>query len=39
VELAGRYADTEPRNVFVVIHENKVAYWSFGDGAGQYLAT
>ena len=38
-ELAGKYAGTEPRNVFVVIHENQFADWSFGDGAGQYLAT
>ena len=36
-ELAGKYADTEPRNVFVTIHENQFADWSFGDGVGQYL--
>jgi phenylpyruvate tautomerase PptA (4-oxalocrotonate tautomerase family) len=36
-ELAGKYAGTEPRNVFVTIHENQVADWSFGDGVGQYL--
>lgn len=36
-ELAGKYADTEPRNVFVTLHENQFADWSFGDGIGQYL--
>jgi phenylpyruvate tautomerase PptA (4-oxalocrotonate tautomerase family) len=36
-ELAGKYAGTEPRNVFVTIHENQFADWSFGDGIGQYL--
>jgi phenylpyruvate tautomerase PptA (4-oxalocrotonate tautomerase family) len=36
-ELAGRYADTEPRNVFVTIHENQFSDWSFGNGIGQYL--
>lgn len=36
-ELAGKYAGTEPRNVFVTIHENQFADWSFGDGVGQYL--
>jgi hypothetical protein len=36
-ELAGKYADTEPRNVFVTIHENQFADWSFGNGIGQYL--
>ena len=36
-ELAGKYADTEPRNVFVTIHENQFADWSFGDGIAQYL--
>ncbi len=36
-ELASEYADTEPRNVFVTIHENQVADWSFGDGVAQYL--
>lgn len=36
-ELAGTYADTEPRNVFVTIHENEFADWSFGDGVAQYL--
>ena len=38
-ELASKYAGTEPRNVFVVIHENQFADWSFGDGIGQYLGT
>ena len=36
-ELAGKYADTEPRNVFVTIHENQLADWSFGNGVAQYL--
>jgi TetR/AcrR family transcriptional repressor of nem operon len=36
-ELASKYADTEPRNVFVTIHENQFADWSFGNGVGQYL--
>ena len=36
-ELAGKYAGTEPRKVFVTIHENQFADWSFGDGVGQYL--
>ena len=36
-ELAGKYADTEPRNVFVAIHENQFADWSFGNGVAQYL--
>jgi phenylpyruvate tautomerase PptA (4-oxalocrotonate tautomerase family) len=36
-ELAGKYADTEPRNVFVTIHENQFSDWSFGNGIGQYL--
>ena len=36
-ELAAKYAGTEPRNVFVTIHENQFADWSFGDGIGQYL--
>jgi hypothetical protein len=36
-ELAGKYAGTEPKNVFVTIHENQFADWSFGEGVGQYL--
>jgi len=36
-ELAGTYAGTEPRNVFVTIHENQFADWSFGAGVAQYL--
>ena len=36
-ELAGKYAGTEPGNVFVTIHENQFADWSFGEGVGQYL--
>ena len=38
-ELASKYAGTEPRNMFVTIHENQFADWSFGDGVGQYLLT
>jgi 4-oxalocrotonate tautomerase family enzyme len=37
-ELASKYADVEPRNVFVTLHENQFADWSFGDGVAQYLA-
>ena len=36
-ELAVKYADTEPRNVFVTVHENQFSDWSFGNGIGQYL--
>jgi phenylpyruvate tautomerase PptA (4-oxalocrotonate tautomerase family) len=36
-ELASKYAGTEPRNVFVAIHENQLADWSFGNGVAQYL--
>jgi phenylpyruvate tautomerase PptA (4-oxalocrotonate tautomerase family) len=36
-ELAAKYADTEPRNVFVTLHENQFADWSFGNGVAQYL--
>ena len=36
-ELAGKYAGTEPGNVFITIHENQLADWSFGDGTAQYL--
>jgi 4-oxalocrotonate tautomerase family enzyme len=36
-ELASKYADVEPRNVLVTIHENQFADWSFGDGVAQYL--
>jgi phenylpyruvate tautomerase PptA (4-oxalocrotonate tautomerase family) len=36
-ELAGKYADVEPRNVFITVHENQFADWSFGDGVAQYL--
>jgi 4-oxalocrotonate tautomerase family enzyme len=36
-ELAAKYADIEPRNVFVTIHENQFADWSFGNGVAQYL--
>jgi 4-oxalocrotonate tautomerase family enzyme len=36
-ELASEYAGTEPRNVFVTIHENDLPDWSFGDGIAQYV--
>jgi phenylpyruvate tautomerase PptA (4-oxalocrotonate tautomerase family) len=36
-ELASKYADVEPRNVFVTLHENQFADWSFGEGVAQYL--
>ncbi|GGS57137.1 tautomerase family protein [Streptomyces violaceus] len=36
-ELAQAYADTEPRNVFVVLTENESADWSLGEGLAQYL--
>jgi 4-oxalocrotonate tautomerase family enzyme len=35
-ELASEYAGTEPRNVFVTIHENDLPDWSFGGGIAQY---
>ena len=34
-ELAAKHADTEPRNVFVTIHQNQLADWSFGNGVAQ----
>jgi phenylpyruvate tautomerase PptA (4-oxalocrotonate tautomerase family) len=36
-ELSARYADTEPGNVFIALHENQFADWSFGNGVAQYL--
>lgn len=36
-ELAHSYAGTEPRNVFVAIHENEPPDWSFGEGIAQYV--
>jgi len=36
-ELATEYADIEPRNVMVVIHENDLPDWSFGNGVAQYV--
>ena len=36
-ELASKYTGIEPRNMFVVIHENHFADWSFGEGVAQYL--
>jgi phenylpyruvate tautomerase PptA (4-oxalocrotonate tautomerase family) len=35
-ELASEYAGIEPRNVFVVIRENDLPDWSFGNGIAQY---
>lgn len=35
-ELAGKYGAAEPRNVLVVIHENQLVDWSFGNGVAQY---
>lgn len=35
-QLASQHADTEPRNIFVTIHENDLPDWSFGDGIAQY---
>jgi phenylpyruvate tautomerase PptA (4-oxalocrotonate tautomerase family) len=36
-ELSARYGGTDPRNVFITIHENQFADWSFGSGVAQYL--
>jgi phenylpyruvate tautomerase PptA (4-oxalocrotonate tautomerase family) len=36
-ELAGKYTGIQPRDMFVVIHENQFADWSFGEGVAQYL--
>ncbi|MFD5231527.1 tautomerase family protein [Streptomyces qaidamensis] len=36
-ERAHASADTEPRNVFVVLTENESADWSLGEGVAQYL--
>ncbi|WP_410658957.1 tautomerase family protein [Amycolatopsis sp. lyj-112] len=35
-ELAGEYAGTEPRNVFVTITETDPINWSLGNGEAQY---
>ncbi|UJW29521.1 tautomerase family protein [Saccharothrix sp. AJ9571] len=35
-ELAGKYAGTEPRNVFVALTENEPIDWSLGHGEAQY---
>ncbi|MFD5090520.1 tautomerase family protein [Amycolatopsis thailandensis] len=35
-ELAGEYAGTEPRNVFVTVSETDLVNWSFGNGEAQY---
>jgi phenylpyruvate tautomerase PptA (4-oxalocrotonate tautomerase family) len=35
-ELASSHAGTEPRNIFVTIHENDLPDWSFGEGIAQY---
>lgn len=37
-DLAAAYAGTGPRNVFVTLHENELADWSFGEGIAQYAA-
>ena len=37
-DLAQERAQVEPHNVFVVLHENTPADWSFGYGQAQYLA-
>jgi phenylpyruvate tautomerase PptA (4-oxalocrotonate tautomerase family) len=35
--LAHERADVAPHNIFIVIHENTPADWSFGHGQAQYL--
>ncbi|WP_419993199.1 tautomerase family protein [Streptomyces boninensis] len=35
-ERCHEYAGTEPRNVFVSLHENAPIDWSFGNGVAQY---
>jgi phenylpyruvate tautomerase PptA (4-oxalocrotonate tautomerase family) len=35
-DLASNHAGTEPRNIFVTIHENDLPDWSFGQGIAQY---
>ncbi len=37
--LAGEYAGTEPRNVFVTLAENTSADWSLGHGIAQYVGS
>ncbi|MEV0643890.1 tautomerase family protein [Phytomonospora sp. NPDC050363] len=37
-ELAGEYAGTEARNVFVTVTENEPADWSFGHGLAHYAS-
>lgn len=37
VELAEKYAGTEPRNVVVSLTENQPVDWSLGNGAAQYV--
>jgi 4-oxalocrotonate tautomerase family enzyme len=36
-ELVNEQAQVEPHNVFIVIHENIAANWSFGYGQAHYL--
>ena len=36
-ELAEEYAGIEPRNVLVVLHENRPIDWSLGEGVAQYV--
>ncbi|MFC4015529.1 tautomerase family protein [Nonomuraea purpurea] len=38
-DLAKEYADLEPRNVLVMIHENTSIDWSLGEGVAQYAQT
>lgn len=38
-ELASQYADTEPRNIVVAIHENGSPDWSFGEGIAHYVTS
>jgi phenylpyruvate tautomerase PptA (4-oxalocrotonate tautomerase family) len=36
VELAAARADIRPQDVMIVLRENELADWSFGDGVAQY---
>ncbi|MBV9845779.1 MAG: tautomerase family protein [Kutzneria sp.] len=36
-ELAERYANTQPRNMLVMISENELIDWSFGEGVAHYV--
>ena len=37
-QLAQEKASVEPHNMFIVVHENTSADWSFGYGQAQYLS-